>query len=188
MTGPDDASPEPRAADASATGPDRPLTPFQERLGRVAVQWMAGVNAVAFRMSGGRVAARVPGGAPICLVTTTGRRTGRPRTVPLLYLPSDGDEIVLVASHGGMSSHPAWYLNLSADPRAVVDIGRTRTEMTARPATRAERAELWPRLVASYPRFETYRRRTDRVIPLVILRPIRSAGAPPDRSPPAGPR
>lgn len=187
MTGPDDDSPEP-GADASGTGPTRPLTPFQERLGRVAVQWMAGVNAVAFRMSGGRVAAHVPGGAPICLVTTIGRRTGRRRTVPLLYLPCGDDEIVLVASHGGMSTHPGWYLNLVADPHAVVDTDRGRVDMEARPATEAERADLWPRLVAIYPRFETYRRRTARVIPLVILRPTPPAGAPRDRNPPASPR
>ena len=67
----------------------RPMTPFQERLGRVAVRWMTGVNTAAYRLSNGRVAAHVPGGAPICLLTTTGRRSGRPRTVPLLYIPHD---------------------------------------------------------------------------------------------------
>jgi F420H(2)-dependent quinone reductase len=92
------------------------MTPFQERLGRVTVRWMTGMNNVAYRLSGGRVAGHVPGGAPICLLTTTGRRSGRQRTVPLLYVPDGDDLVVVVASRGGMGSHPAWYLNLLANP------------------------------------------------------------------------
>jgi deazaflavin-dependent oxidoreductase (nitroreductase family) len=165
---------------------DRPLTPFQERLGRIAVQWMAGVNTVALRLGHGRVASHVPGGAPICLLTTTGRRTGRSRTVPLLYLPRDDQQIVVVASRGGLSEHPAWYLNLRADPRASVAIGGSRRAMTARVATAEERAELWPQLTAAYPRFDTYQRRTARLIPVVLLRPAPPAPARrPHPAPPA---
>jgi len=149
----------------------RPMTAFQERLGRVAVRWMTGVNTAAYRLSNGRVAAHVPGGAPICLLTTTGRRSGRPRTVPLLYIPHDDDQIVVVASHGGMSTHPAWYLNLLADPVVTVDVGSRRRSMTARPASEAERAALWPALNAVYPHFDAYQRRTDRIIPVLILAP-----------------
>jgi len=149
----------------------QPMTAFQERLGRLAVRWMTGANTAAYRLSNGRVAAHLPGGAPICLLTTTGRRTGRPRTVPLLYIPHDDDEIVLVASHGGMSTHPAWYLNLIADPGATVDIGSSRRAMVARLATEAERSELWPALIAVYPHFDAYRRRTNRLIPVLILGP-----------------
>jgi deazaflavin-dependent oxidoreductase (nitroreductase family) len=156
---------------------DRPLTAFQERLGRVAVQWMAGVNTIALRLGHGRVASHVPGGGPICLVTTTGHRTGRPRTVPLLYLPHRDDQIVVVASRGGLSEHPAWYLNLRADPRATVEIGGSRRAMVARVATAEERSELWPRLTAVYPRFDTYQRRTARLIPVVLLRPAPPAPA-----------
>jgi len=147
------------------------MTAFQERLGRVAVRWMTGVNTAAYRLSNGRVAAHVPGGAPICLLTTTGRRSGRPRTVPLLYIPHDDDQIVVVASHGGMSTHPAWYLNLLADPVVTVDVGSRRRSMTARPASEAERAALWPALAEVYPHFDAYQRRTDRIIPVLILAP-----------------
>jgi deazaflavin-dependent oxidoreductase (nitroreductase family) len=147
------------------------MTGFEERLGRVAVRWMTGMNTAAYRLSNGRVAAHVPGGAPICLLTTTGRRSGRPRTVPLLYIPHDDDQIVVVASHGGMSRHPAWYLNLLADPEVTVDVGSRRRPMTARPATDVERAELWPALTAVYPHFDAYQRRTDRIIPVLILVP-----------------
>jgi F420H(2)-dependent quinone reductase len=149
----------------------RPMTAFQERLGRVAVRWMAGFNSAAYRLSNGRVAAHVPGGAPICLLTTIGRRSGRPRTVPLLYIPHDGDQIVVVASHGGMSIRPAWCLNLMAHPRATVEVGSRSRSMTARVASDAERAELWPALTGVYPRFDLYQRRTDRIIPVLILAP-----------------
>ena len=116
----------------------RPMTPFQERLGRLTVQWMTGMNNVAYRLSDGRVAGHIPSGAPICLLTTTGRRSGRLRTVPLVYVP-DGDDLVVVASRGGMGSHPAWYLNLLADPGATVQVRASTRRVRARDATEAER-------------------------------------------------
>jgi deazaflavin-dependent oxidoreductase (nitroreductase family) len=151
------------------------MTAFQERVGRVTVQWMTGANNVVYRLSHGRVAGNVPSGAPICLLTTTGRRTGRRRTVPLLYLPYRDDQMALVASRGGMSAHPAWYLNLLAEPRATVEVGAQRREVVARPATHSEKAELWPALTAAYRHFDAYRRRTDREIPVLILTPVDSA-------------
>jgi deazaflavin-dependent oxidoreductase (nitroreductase family) len=145
------------------------MTAFQERVGRVALQWMTGANTVVYRLSNGRTAGHLPGGASICLLTTRGRRTGRARTVPLLYIAHGDDEIVVVASHGGMSHHPAWYLNLRDDPRATVAVGSRRRDMTARPATAAERAEIWPALTAVYPHFDAYQQRTVRRIPVLIL-------------------
>ena len=156
------------------------MTAFQERVGRVALQWMTGANTVVYRLSNGRVAGRLPTGAPICLLTSRGRRTGRARTVPLLYITHGDDEIVVVASHGGMSRHPAWYLNLHDDPRATVDIGPNRREMLGRRATATERAEIWPRLTAVYPHFDAYQRRTARRIPVLILSPVAD---PPGRRP-----
>jgi len=148
----------------------RPMTPYQERLGRVTVQWMTGINNVAYRLSGGRVAGHVPSGAPICLLTTTGRRTKRRRTVPLLCL-CDGADLVVVASRGGMSAHPAWYLNLRADPRAVVLVGPAAMQVWARDADEEERHRLWPTLTAIYEHFDAYQARTPRRIPVVILSP-----------------
>ena len=136
---------------------------------------MACLNLVTYRLSDGRVGGAVPGGAPIGLVTTTGRRSGRRRTVPLLCLPEgDGDscrhgDLVLVASRGGMSTNPAWYGNLCADPRVTVELAGRRREMVARVATAEERDRLWPALTAVYRHFDAYQRRTDRRIPLVIL-------------------
>jgi deazaflavin-dependent oxidoreductase (nitroreductase family) len=148
----------------------RPMTPFQERLGRVTVQWMTGMNNVAYRLSAGRVAGHVPSGAPICLLTTTGRRSGRRRTVPLLYV-LDGDDLVVVAYRGGMGSHPAWYLNLLAEPDASVQVGSSTRRVRARDATEAERRRLWPTLTAVYPHFDAYQERSSRRIPVVILSP-----------------
>jgi deazaflavin-dependent oxidoreductase (nitroreductase family) len=116
------------------------------------------------------VAGHIPSGAPICLLTTTGRRSGRLRTVPLVYVP-DGDDLVVVASRGGMGSHPAWYLNLLADPGAAVQVGAAARRVRARDAGEAERERLWPTLTAAYPHFDAYQLRTLRRIPVVILSP-----------------
>ena len=129
------------------------------------------VNAWVYRLSGGRLLGRFPSGAPVCLLTTTGRRSGQARTVPLLYL-ADGEDFVVVASQGGAPQNPGWFHNLQAAPRAGLQIGRRRLAVTARTVPAAERDLLWPRLVAIYPPYEDYRRRTSREIPLVRLTPV----------------
>jgi deazaflavin-dependent oxidoreductase (nitroreductase family) len=149
----------------------RPFTPREERIGSAAIRAMSALNVWAYRLSGGRLGGRFPGGAPVCLLTTTGRRSGRPRTAPLLYL-EDGDRVALVASKGGMSRHPTWYLNCVANPEVGLEIGRERRRMRARTASAAEKTELWPRLVEMYPSYATYQTRTDRDIPVVVLEPL----------------
>ncbi|MCT1641589.1 nitroreductase family deazaflavin-dependent oxidoreductase [Dietzia cinnamea] len=137
---------------------------------------MSRVNTWAYRVSGGRLggswrvgsALRAP--VPVCLLTTTGRKSGEPRTVPLLHFP-DGDRVLLVASQGGLPKHPQWYLNVLADPAVTVQVGRRSRAMTAREATSAERDELWPRLVERYADFADYQANTSRVIPVIICEP-----------------
>ena len=146
------------------------MTPFQERVGRVAVQWLTGMNNVAYGLSAGRVAGHLASGAPLCLLTTTGRRSGRARTVPLLYV-RDGEDLVVVASRGGSGTHPAWYLNLRDRPDALVQLGAERLPVRARDATPEERTRLWGELTAVYPHFDAYQARTDRRIPVVVLSP-----------------
>jgi deazaflavin-dependent oxidoreductase (nitroreductase family) len=90
--------------------------------------------------------------------------------VPLLYLPQ-GDDLVVVASRGGMETHPAWYLNLLADPAATVQVGPRTVAVRARDATDEERGRLWPELTAAYPHFDAYQTRTSRHIPVVVLSP-----------------
>lgn len=131
---------------------------------------MSRANVWAYRLSGGRLGGRFRGGAPVLLLTTVGRRSGARRTAPLLYLP-DGDNLVVVASKGGMSHHPLWYKNLEANPRVEVEVGNQRRPMLARRATPAERTALWPKLVAMYRDYAAYQARTKRQIPVVILSP-----------------
>jgi deazaflavin-dependent oxidoreductase (nitroreductase family) len=107
-------------------------------------------------------------GAPSLLLTTTGRKSGKPRTVAVYYLP-DAERQILVASYGGDAKHPAWYLNLVADPSAIVQIGADVRPVRARDADAAERADLWPRLTRNWPAYDDYQARTSRVLPVVIL-------------------
>lgn len=120
-----------------------------------------------YRATGGRLGGRVVG-MPALLLTTTGRRSGKPRTTPLTYL-EDGDTVVLAASNGGNPWFPAWWHNLRADPRAGVQIGGRRMQMRAREATAAERERLWPRFLRSYKGYAEYEGKTSRRIPVVIL-------------------
>lgn len=124
-----------------------------------------------YRRSQGRLGGTP--GAPSLLLTTTGRKSGEPRTVAVYYLP-DGERQILVASYGGDDHHPAWYLNLTAEPSATVQIGAETRRVTARDADPAERAQLWPRLTANWPAYDDYQARTARVLPVVILEaPVR---------------
>lgn len=115
-----------------------------------------------------RVGSAFPwGGIPVCLLTTTGRKTGRPRTLPLLFL-EDGDRVVLVASQGGLPKHPLWFRNIQANPEVTIQIRSRVRAMHARVATPEERAGYWPELVAMYPDFDKYQSWTDRTIPVVV--------------------
>ncbi len=104
----------------------------------------------------------------ILLLTTTGRRTGQPRTVPLLTV-EDGDDLVVVASHGGLDEPPAWWLNLAAHPDAVVETAGRRFTVLAETVDDDRYAELWQRLVRAFPGYQDYRRRTDREMPIAVL-------------------
>jgi F420H(2)-dependent quinone reductase len=126
-------------------------------------------HVAAYRLSGGRLGGRMFGMA-VLLLDHVGRRSGRRRTTPLLYL-ADGPDLVVVASRGGSDWMPAWWLNLQARPRATVTIGRTRRQVLARKATPDEHALLWPRLVAEHPDYELYLTRTTRELPVIILGP-----------------
>ncbi len=106
------------------------------------------------------------------LLTTKGRVTGKDHTVPLLYL-RDGRTLVVIASYGGRSDHPAWYHNLISQPRVMVQTGKNRYPMVARAADPEEREVWWPRALAAYDGYDQYQSRTDREIPVVLLEPGR---------------
>lgn len=144
---------------------------LESAFGERGMRWFTRWNVRLYRATSGRVLGRFRG-APVLLLTTTGRKSGQPRTQPLIYVRDDaGTGAVLVASKGGAPEHPLWYRNLAANPRVEVQIGGDCRPMTARTATPAERAAYWPRLTAVYADYDAYQRWTDREIPLVILEP-----------------
>jgi F420H(2)-dependent quinone reductase len=128
-----------------------------------------GLNTWIYRRSGGRLGNTVKG-APVMLLDHVGRKTGTPRTSPVLYL-RDGADLVVVGSRGGSEATPAWFLNLMANPSTTVQVGRDRRSVVARQATPEEKHRLWPRLVEMFPDYDAYQRRTGRDIPVVILSP-----------------
>lgn len=109
------------------------------------------------------------------LLTTTGRRSGRPHTTALTYL-TEGAHYAVVASNGGAPHHPAWYHNLRAHPEAQIQVGPIAYRVHAREAIGAERERLWNRMVQLYAGYRGYQTRTTRQIPVVVLEPIRSGG------------
>jgi deazaflavin-dependent oxidoreductase (nitroreductase family) len=124
---------------------------------------------IIMRVTGGRKGWEA-GNMPVLELTTTGRKTGKPRSVMLTSPMQEGESIVVVASRGGDDVHPAWYLNLVANPRVQVKFkGQPTKTMTARTATAAERARLWPIVEQKYKGYAGYQQRTDREIPLVFL-------------------
>ena len=108
-------------------------------------------------------------GATCLILTATGRKSGEPRTVPLIYA-ADGDNCILVASKGGAPTHPLWYENLAANPQCEVQVKGDRFRATARTVVdEAEREHCWKLATANWPNYDEYVKRTDRVIPVVVL-------------------
>src|SRR3712207_6144554 len=105
---------------------------------------------------------------PTLLLTTTGRRTGKPYTTPLIY-GQDGARYLVVASRGGAPAHPQWYRNLLAQPEVEVQVKAERFRARARPATAEEKPALWPVMTRIWPAYDEYQARTSRDIPVVIL-------------------
>jgi deazaflavin-dependent oxidoreductase (nitroreductase family) len=112
---------------------------------------------------------------PVLLLTTRGRKTNKRRTVPLLYL-ADGDDLVLVASNGGATKHPTWWLNLQSNPEAQIQVRGTKQRVRAERAGAEEKRRLWPSLVAMYPGYKRYQEITNRDIPVVVLHPVNDTG------------
>lgn len=158
------ASPPPRPK-----GLDSPVLPKVFRVVGRAQVWV-------YRRTGGRVGGRwrIAAGfrrpVPTLLLEHVGRKSGKAFTVPLLYLDR-GEDLVVVASQGGLRDDPQWYLNLVAQPDVTVQVGRERRAVRARTAEGAEREVIWPELVALYADFDTYQAWTDRTIPVVVLEP-----------------
>jgi deazaflavin-dependent oxidoreductase (nitroreductase family) len=117
---------------------------------------------VDFRPIGG------PARVPTLILTTTGRKSGQPQSLPLIFGQFD-ERYVIIASKGGWPEHPAWFLNLEARPTARIQVRGEQFQVKARAADEPERSDLWKRMLAIYPLFDKYQARTERQIPVVVL-------------------
>jgi deazaflavin-dependent oxidoreductase (nitroreductase family) len=148
---------------------DRFWSRFSHSLGATGLRLVGKANVPVYRLSGGRLGGRVSKG-PVLLLTTTGRRSGEPRTAPVLYL-RDGDRFVVINTNAGNQRMPAWTLNLKADPLAEVELGRRRVPVRARIAEGQERDELWRKHNEQYSGWDFYAEKLNREISVFVLEP-----------------
>lgn len=148
---------------------DRFYSRFSHSLGAKGLRMIGKLNAPVYRLTRGRVGGRL-GKAPILLLTTTGRKSGQPRTAPVLYL-ADGDNYVVINTNAGNDKTPAWSLNLRANPEAEVEVKGRRTKVRARLAEGEERADLWRRSMEQYSGWDFYESKLDRAVGVFVLEP-----------------
>lgn len=120
-----------------------------------------------YRLTGGKIGGTFRG-APVLLLTTTGRKTGKRRTTPLLYV-RNGNNWTVVASNGGRPKDPSWFFNLRRNPEAEIQIKTNVSKVLAKQASPEEKTRLWPLLTKMYPTYNDYQKKTEREIPVVIL-------------------
>ncbi|TMK56669.1 MAG: nitroreductase family deazaflavin-dependent oxidoreductase [Actinobacteria bacterium] len=148
---------------------DRFYSRLSHSLGAKGLRMVGKLNAPVYRLSGGRIGGKV-GGGPVLLLTTTGRKSGQPRTAPVLYL-ADGGRYVVINTNAGNQKTPAWSLNLKANPDAEVEVGRKRSKVRAQIAEGEERADLWRRHMEQYSGWDYYESKLDREITVFVLEP-----------------
>ena len=151
---------------------DHTIARISNSLGVRGLRWTGKLNVPLYRLSGGRVGGRV-GRAPVLLLTTTGRKSGEPRTAPVVYL-ADGDDAVVINTNAGNAKVPAWSLNLAANPEAEVERGRRRYPVRARIAEGEERERLWREHNEQYAGFDDYQEKLDRTPSVIVLEPRNS--------------
>lgn len=140
------------------------------RLPTTFISFIDTVTRFIYRATDGRLGGK-QGKYSMLLLQTIGRKSGQARTHTLLYI-RDGENMVVCASNNGEPRHPGWYWNLKANPRAQVQAGRRRYEVSAEMATGEEYEQLWQKLLAVRPQYAEYRTHTKRVFPIVILKPL----------------
>ena len=131
------------------------------------------VNAIhrpLFQLSKGKIAGKGLG-MPVLVLTTTGRKSGEPRSTMLTTPLQIDDKVVIVASRGGDDRHPDWFLNLCANPQVEVEMGGSKRSMTAHIADDTEKADLWPKIIGLHANYAGYQKKTDRDIPVIVLTP-----------------
>jgi deazaflavin-dependent oxidoreductase (nitroreductase family) len=145
----------------------------REKLFRLMTKLYARVNLLVYKLSGGRLMNKGLANKPICIVTITGRKTGKKREVPLMHVPH-GEKKILVASIGGTSKNPVWYYNLKANPDITIAVDGARRAYRARQVSPEEKASLWPVIVDAYPPYDKYQARSDRDMPVFVCDPVSS--------------
>lgn len=125
-----------------------------------------------FRANGGRILSGPFADRPLVLLTTSGARSGQPRTNPLVYT-TDGDRMIVIASKGGAPTNPDWYHNVVANPLVTVEVGTEQYQARAVIAEGAERERLFAQMAAQMPGFADYQQKTTRQIPVVVLERVR---------------
>jgi deazaflavin-dependent oxidoreductase (nitroreductase family) len=140
-----------------------PMSPIQ----RLLTRGFIGAHLALYRATGGRIGGRL-GSLRVLLLTTRGRKSGQPRTAPLVYFEA-GERLVIIASNGGQASDPLWWENLKRLPEASVQIGKDIRRVRARLASAEERARLWPPIKGENPAYAGYEQKTRREIPVVLL-------------------
>lgn len=123
-----------------------------------------------YTSTGGRIGGRM-NGVDVLLLTTTGRKSGKKRTLPLVYI-RDGSAYVITASAGGADKHPGWFFNVRSNPQATIRVKDKQIRVEAEVVGPEKKSELWARLLEVAPVFAGYQKRTSREIPMVILRPV----------------
>jgi deazaflavin-dependent oxidoreductase (nitroreductase family) len=138
---------------------------------KILFRLVTGFHVALYRITGGKLGGKVAG-TKVLLLTTTGRRSGKERTSPLGYFEHDGG-YVIIASNGGSDHHPGWFYNLKSNPRAGLQVLNKVFEANAEISAPEMRDQLWKQLIEIYPLYTRYEKRTSRLIPMVILRPLK---------------
>ncbi len=139
-------------------------------LGQRLIKLFLMMHVFLYRLSGGALGGHFRG-LPVLLLMSAGRKTGKRRAVPLLYI-SDGANYVIIASNGGRDRNPGWWLNLQSNPQTTIEVGTDKISVVSEQATQEEKKLLWEKLVAKARFYGDYQKRTKREIPIVILHPV----------------
>ena len=148
---------------------DNPMTDKEFKRLRQIIKPFSRLNAFVYKLTAGRLLGKLQG-LPVVLITMTGAKTGKKRTIPLMYVPYE-QGVIIVASLGGAPESPVWHKNLLVHPEIEAQYLGVKMKLRARQVDDAEKARLWPTCVKHYPPFEDYQARTDRNIPVFVCEP-----------------
>lgn len=142
----------------------------QTKVNKRVAKLFSGMHGRVYKLSKGKIGGS-SGAATIAVLTTTGRKSGKVRTTPLLA-GTHPDGWVVIASYSGHDEHPGWYYNIKKAPNCSLQVGDSHHRVTAREVTGDERVALWNQMAADYPDYDEYKAVTDREIPVIVLERI----------------